>query len=249
MQAAALPPVRPSPMLRSPGATAPKAQVARHLASMLRPAAFFYEDITQPERKGGCRLGPEVDVPVDAPWAAVAASWKPDPRQGLSPLLQLNLQEVPAAARDSRWPAHGIAWVLLDGTDEPRVHVLFDPRPAQKIVWRQRWRRASGLCLGLTEGVGTWEVRPTLPCRSAAHHKELWDLACARLATQASKEPARGPALLQVGGWVSAQEDAFARHQQDLVCSIPLGPYGRGIADTVHVRFNPSRGFYGDVQH
>lgn len=243
-----MPPTLSATVLRAPieVAASESSTAAPRLKALLRPAAFFHENILQPTRAGGSRVGPVVDVPHDAPWAQESCGWGSDPFEAPTPLLQLNLEEAPASVRGSDWPVAGVLWLVMDTM---QVRVLYDPRPARKIVWRHRWKRAGDSGRGLTEGAGAWSVHPTLPCRSTAPDKGLWDLASARLAQLEKSRPIRPRSLVQLGGWVGARGPAFLTQQKDLVCSVLAPALPVGADSCVNLRYNVQKGFYADTVH
>lgn len=89
-------------------------------------------------------MGPP-DMPIDAPWApdagCFAASvrrWNESLCDGPSFWLQLNLEDVPVAARHAAWPVQGVVWVFIDLSDRWASTVNFDPRPAASMAWHPR---------------------------------------------------------------------------------------------------------------
>ncbi len=212
------------------------------VASLVRPAACLVQDRSTVAPLGGTRSWGEPDVPADAPWARGDYRWDCSPYDGESFWLQLNLEDIPAAARKPQWPAAGVVWMFIDVSSREgrwKGHAVFDPRPAREIPWRPR--RHDFRPVG-----ARWEELQTLSCATELTVPEVyhWPEMCEVYDEWVADHylPHRGRAAAQVGGWVWPVQGDHDDRNEDFVCAMEDQPFGD--AGAVYLHYSEADGFY-----
>ena len=167
-----------------------------------------------------------LDVPADASWHRPEYPHRTYD-MGEAFFVQVNLEEIPLEALDSRVPQTGMLWVFLDLSEGWRARVEFDPRRSIHIPWLQHER-------GLRRTIN-WHLRPSLPNDvetnlPSVHYSFETESYNSWVATLSYRQSARA------GGW---HEPIQGDASPDEVCVLSFERQSFGDSGALYVLFNP----------
>jgi hypothetical protein len=216
------------------------------ITSLIQPAAFLRQDTSRMAPKGATRTWGEPDVPATGPLKQIAQTWMQSPYDGDAFYLQLNMGEIPEAVRKPEWPKCGVVWVCINLRNGWSGHAVFDPRPAEEIIWSSSSPSQGAYA-------ATWVIDQTLPDATPGVLPDL--------AWTPRYSPPQGEAYtnwvmdkylgshvsdFQIGGWVWPIQGEFDDRNKDFVCALDRQEFGDSGA--IYLHYNQEVGFFVHVE-
>lgn len=222
--------------------------------ALVRPAAFLVPE-TDHSSKAVAALGSTLlcgmpDVPVGAPWEALALSgrWSESPYDGESCYLQLDLESVPAdiQAQFPHLPRQGVLWVTIDLSGPWEATVYFDPRPRSAITWHPRrlGRTPVKPMHFVLKDTLTCATDQTLPEIASDYHGGVG--MCVDYDDWWQEHYAgRQPSDVQLGGWIHPIQGDTDEDRKTVFLAMERQEFGDHGA--IYLHHSPERGFFAHV--